>query len=143
MTLEEKREYLKKYRIKTLKIENIKQDRAALRALAEQSTQPIGVQRGGGGPSDRVGRIATCLADAETELLKEEKECKEIRKQIKALIASVPDETNREILTLRFLRGWTVRQVAEKMNYDDRHVRRKTTQAILSINFDSVGKDAL
>ena len=143
MTLEEKREYLKKYRIKTLKIENIKQDRETLRALAEQSTQPIGVQRGSGGPNDRVGRIATCLVDAEKELIKEEEECKETRRRIKALIDSVADETSREILALRFLRGWTVRQVAEKMNYDDRHIRRKTKQAILRMNFDSVHKDTL
>lgn len=66
-------------------------------------------------PSDRFGRIMAVLADRERELEELKAERAAAVKSARAKINCLEDGREREILTLHYLNGWTMKKTAEKV----------------------------
>lgn len=83
--------------------------------------------------------LETILKEMESEK-GSEKRCREIRKEIKkkwkdmqyviACLDLVTCESGREVLFDRFIRGWSIRETAEKEYVSERHVQRITNKAL-------------
>lgn len=71
-----------------------------------------GMPKGRGAVGDRVGRYAAEIADLRGIIQAKVTQCIYERARLERYIASVPDSLTRQIMTLRFERGLTWRQVA-------------------------------
>lgn len=65
-----------------------------------------------------------CLADYETEADRLLQEMNTARQRAEKLIASVPDQAQREVLTRRYIIGQRWEDIAECMGYSRQHVTR-------------------
>lgn len=98
-----------------------------------------------GGTHERKGNPvenAYCaLADYEAEADRLLQEMNTARQRAEKLIASVPDQAQREVLTRRYIIGQRWEDIAESMNYSRQHVTRLHGYALqkmcLNVTFSS------
>ena len=69
--------------------------------------------------SSRVEAAAMGIFDATRALQEQEKEFVHLIQQAEKIIASVPQEKYRQILTLRYLAGWTWKSISDELRYED------------------------
>ena len=69
--------------------------------------------------SSRVEAAAMGIFDATRALQEQEKEFVHLIHQAEQIVASVPQEKYRAILTLRYLAGWTWRSISDELRYED------------------------
>ena len=84
-----------------------------------------------------VERAYCCLSDYAAETDKLMREMIAARQRTEVLIASVPDDVQREVLTRRYIIGQTWEDIAESMNYSRRQITRLhgyALQSIMSLN---------
>lgn len=115
MTLKEKRAFLARYRFIRLAVDIRKDEIHKIQTQSIRTTEEITV--------------------IEKELSAEITEYENQRAQICKLVESIYDENLRELLTLRYIQGFTVEQIADLKHYDERTVRRRINKAVLSIQF--------
>ena len=65
-----------------------------------------------------------CLADYEAEADRLLQEMNAVRQRAESLIASVPEQSQREVLTRRYIIGQRWEDIAVSMNYSRQHVTR-------------------
>ena len=65
-----------------------------------------------------------CLADYEAEADRLLQEMNAVRQRAESLIASVPEQSQREVLTRRYIIGQRWEEIAECMGYSRQHVTR-------------------
>jgi hypothetical protein len=58
------------------------------------------------------------IVDLERELDRRIDEYVDLTREIEGLIANVPDDRHRDILTWRYVNGWSWERIAEAMHYD-------------------------
>ena len=110
------KEYLSRYCSAKKEIECKREEIRQLEAMAEYSSP--GMRRGSGGSaSDKVGRLAAKIADEKRLLEEQVAELMALREEIKAVIDRVENTTFRQLLTLRYINGYTFERVAEEMFY--------------------------
>lgn len=69
--------------------------------------------------SSRVEAAAMGIFDATAEMKKQEAEFLAVVRRAEALIAKIPQEKYRQILTLRYLAGWSFRSISDELRYND------------------------
>ena len=69
--------------------------------------------------SSRVEAAAMGIFDATAELEKQAAEFLAIVRNAEALIARIPQDKYRQILTLRYLAGWSFRSISDELRYED------------------------
>ena len=69
--------------------------------------------------SSRVETAALGLYGAEKALLEQERYYVSLITQAENLVASVAKERYRQILTLRYLAGWSWRSISDELHYED------------------------
>lgn len=81
-----------------------------------------------GGTHERKGNPVEnaycCLADYEAEADRLLQEMNAARQRAESLIASVPEQSQREVLTRRYIIGQRWEDIAVSMNYSRQHVTR-------------------
>ena len=75
-----------------------------------------------------------CLADYETEADRLLQEMNTARQKAEKLIASVPDQAQREVLTRRYIIGQRWEDIALSMNYSRQHITRLHGYALQTIS---------
>ena len=134
MNNEEKKQYLRRYQAAKRRVGLIQEE---IEELRSSKTSPVGLGDGlphGSGTSDLSG-YAACLDELLREL-EAEKEmqmvtCREIRQQI----SMVPDPTEQEILSRRYLLEQRWEKISVEMNYDYRYVLKLHGKALLHFEF--------
>ena len=102
-----------------------KQQVARLRALAEQVTSAATATRVSGTPARSKVESTVCrIADLQSLIQRDICRLAEKYEEIQRIIDKVEDDTCRNILSLRYLSFLTWEEIAEKMDYNERHVRR-------------------
>ncbi len=121
MSNEEKKQYLRRYQAAKKRAKRIQEE---IEELRSSKTSPVGLGDGmphGSGTSDLSGYAARL-----DELLRELKAEKEMQmvtyREIRQQIGMVPDPTEQEILSRRYLLGQSWEKIAVEMNYGYRHV---------------------
>lgn len=118
------KDYLARYRWITKSIEA---KRAMASKLREQARTVGGVNSVGtrsSQPYDRVGEITAKIVDLEREINEEIARSIAAGREIRAVIADIPDERGRVLFELYYLNCLSLEQAAEKLNLSYRHVRR-------------------
>lgn len=123
MNNEEKKQYLRRYQEAKKRAKRIQEEIDALRS---SETSPVGLGDGlphGSGTSDLSGYAARW--DELVRELEAEKEMQMIvYREIRQQISMVPDPTEQEILSRRYLIGQSWEKIAVEMKYSYRHVTK-------------------
>ncbi len=123
MNNEEKKQYLRRYQVAKRR-EKLIQD--AIAELRSSKTSPVGLGDGmphGSGTSDLSGyaaRLDELMRELEAEREMQMVTYREIRQQI----SMVPDPTEQEILSRRYLIGQSWEKIAVEMGYSYRNITR-------------------
>lgn len=123
MNNEEKKQYLRRYQEAKKRAKRIQEEIDALRS---SETSPVGLGDGlphGSGTSDLSGYAARwdeLVRELETEKEMQMVTYREIRQQI----SMVPDPTEQEILSRRYLIGQSWEKIAVEMGYSYRNITR-------------------
>ena len=123
MNNEEKKQYLRRYQEAKKRAKRIQEEIDALRS---SETSPVGLGDGlphGSGTSDLSGYAARW--DELVRELEAEKEMQMVTyREIRQQISMVPDPTEQEILSRRYLIGQSWEKIAVEMKYSYRHVTK-------------------
>lgn len=123
MNNEEKKQYLRRYQTAKRRVGMIQEE---IEELRSSKTSPVGLGDGmphGSGTSDLSGyaaRLDELLRELEAEKEMQMVTYREIRQQI----GMVPDPTEQEILSRRYLIGQSWEKIAVEMGYSYRNVTR-------------------
>lgn len=102
-----------------------KQQVARLREIAECATSIANAARVSGTPARSKVESTVCrIADLQAMIQQDLCRLAEKYEEIQRIIDKVEDDTCRNILSLRYLSFLTWEEIAEKMDYNERHVRR-------------------
>ena len=101
--------------------ELIKSNKAELERLRELSTcissPAAGGTSRGNAPGDRVGNIATRIADLEAQIQQDIDYYITVKSDIHNAIERITNRDERLLLRMRYIDGMTWEQIAEKMHY--------------------------
>ena len=129
MTNQEKKAWLQQYRLLDRQIQQKADEIAAWRARAEKVTPSYsGDPCGGGG--DRIQSAVDKILQLESEASQEISQLLELEREIREAIRTVEDPTLRLMLEYRYIHGLTWEQIADRMSYNDRWVRRLHGKAL-------------
>lgn len=121
--------YLEQYRHLDNEIKIKQEQLSRLRELAE-SVSPFGSGISSGETSDKVGRTAAKLVDAENEIKEMINRLVALKNDIEKIIESVENAKLRQILTLRYINGRTFEKIAEEMGYSYMQIYRLHEKAL-------------
>lgn len=130
MNNEEKKQYLRRYQAAKRRAKMIQEEIDELRS---SKTSPVGLGDGlphGSGTSDLSGyaaRLDELMRELEAEKEMQMVTYREIRQQI----SMVPDPTEQEILSRRYLLEQRWEKISVEMNYDYRYVLKLHGKALL------------
>ena len=130
MNNEEKKQYLRRYQVAKRRAEMIQEE---IEELRSSKTSPVGLGDGmprGSGTSDLSGyaaRLDELLRELEAEKEMQMVTYREIRQQI----GMVPDPTEQEILSRRYLLEQRWEKISVEMNYAYRYVLKLHGKALL------------
>lgn len=123
MNNEEKKQYLRRYQAAKRRAKMIQEE---IEELRSSKTSPVGLGDGmphGSGTSDLSGyaaRLDELMRELEAEREMQMVTYREIRQQI----SMVPDPTEQEILSRRYLIGQSWEKIAVEMGYSYRNITR-------------------
>jgi DNA-directed RNA polymerase specialized sigma subunit len=89
-----------------------------------------GDKSGGGGGRFDLSDLAARVDDLQRDLLREAVRCVDLRRDITRKINDMSSENEKLLLHLRYIRGMTFEEVADKMGYSTRHVIRMHGSAL-------------
>ena len=123
------KEILENYKILDLAISNREAELERLEATATRVSASSGSSQGGGA-SDKVGINAALLADERIALQSDVAKLIELKKEAKRIIGLIPDMSDRELVWMRYILGYTYETIAEKSFYCSKQVYNKIYNAL-------------
>ena len=123
------KEILENYKILDLAISNREAEIEKLEARATRVSASSGGSKGGSA-SDKVGITAALLADERSALQSDVAKLMELKKEAKRIIGLIPDMTDRELVRMRYILGYTYEAIAEKSFYCSKQVYTKIHTAL-------------
>ena len=86
------------------------------------------------GASDRMGATVAKIVDMEQGLADEAQEVSTILNEVLAAIRAVHDETQRAVLTMRYVEGLGWQKIAEQIHYEERQTYAIHGRALAGVN---------
>lgn len=127
---QKKIEYLSRYRKLGKRIEQLSTERAMWLSRACKTTQTISdmpkAKNGAQGDSSEVAQYI----EIGEEITQELRELRCLRREILAVIATVKEDTLYNLMRYRYIDGLTFEQIAVKLDYGYRHIKRLHRKAI-------------
>lgn len=128
-----KEDWLNRYRKLDTEIDRKCEELSRWRSRAEKITPTLSQAPGGGGNGDRVADAVEKIMGIEEEINADVDRLISIRSEVEKAIKSVPDETLRTLLELRYIDGLTWEKIAVRMNYCYMQVCRLHGKALAEI----------
>ena len=129
------KEYLSQYRALNARIDAKLAQVERLRHLARSAG---GLGNSGGVHStqlrDRVGELTAKIVDLEAEINSEIDELVDLEREIRGCIAKIPNENQRVVLEMKYISGWTLFQIADKLNYSLDGIKKIHKRALESVH---------
>ena len=88
----------------------------------------------GGGTHDRMAAVVAKIIDMENGLTGEAAEVSTALENVLAAINSVQDETQRAVLTMRYVEGLGWPKISEQIHYEQRHTYTIHGRALAAVN---------
>ncbi len=132
MTTEEVKQFLSSYRNHLVSIRRLQEEQEQIRAIA---TSCGGASSGGtpGSTSDKVGKLAGRLADLDSIILAEMDEAIIKRDKVRSVIEAVEDDRLRNLLSLKYISGYSFEHIAVELNYCYKHTCRLHNEALQAV----------
>ena len=131
----EAREYLKQISVMRRRIAQAKDELAKLEALKYSISPVVSDSSGGGSPKpDKLERAIVTAVAAEERLEQEVIEYLDMLDEIKETIKSLPNQDHADILLLKYVNGYTLRQCGRQMHYSERQAQRLHGYALKDLN---------
>lgn len=112
------------YQAMRLEVKALAERRDYYLDLAQKCTPVYGALPGGGGSyAGKVARYVDKAVDKARELDKRLAVLIELEREIEGVIAQVPDETARSVLTYRYINGWRLKEIGDRMGYSWEYMR--------------------
>lgn len=127
------KEYLSQYRDADREINAKLEQIRRLKELATKTTQVISSDRIQSSPENKIEQICAKIADMETEVDEEIDKLQETKTSVERAISSVPDASQRAVLTRRYINGERWEEIAVKLNYHYRWVLELHGRALQAI----------
>lgn len=124
MTNEEKRAVLGQYQLIERELKRLREEYHKEYDLARRITPLLTGSPRGKTDGNRVENAASAMADIRRDISRQIVERRQARRRILAIIGRVDDATYRELLTYRYIDGLYFEDVADKMGYSYRHIKR-------------------
>lgn len=133
MTNQEKVNYLKRYRVLSLEIDQITDESQRWQDIATRiSPSYSNMPHSGGG--DKVQTAAVEIAELLDKLTEKIRQAVMLRQNIKTLIEGISDKTLRQLMIYRYINGKKWEEIAVLMEYDYRYVHKLHSKCLCQIN---------
>lgn len=118
------KEYLGQYQMMRMEVKSLADRRDYYLGLAQKCTPAYGVVPGGSGSNEgKTARYVDKAVDKARELEARLNDLIELEREIEGVIAQISDATARSILTCRYINGWNLKEIADRMGYDRDYMR--------------------
>ena len=135
MTYKEKRELLNSYRSSVIRIKGLQRELGEWEAIANNITQKIKpVMVNSSKTGSKLESDAIKILEIETQLNQELNAIIQTRTSVNDIINTVRDTRKRDILTLRYINGIPVREIARNRNVAEQNIHKIIKRTIQSIN---------
>lgn len=129
MTTEEVKQFLSSYRNHLVSIRRLSEEQEQIRAIAT-SCGGASSGRTPGSTSDKVGKLAGRLADLDSIILAEMDDAIVQRDKVRRIIGMVEDYRLRNLLSLKYISGYSFEHIAVELNYCYKHTCRLHNEAL-------------
>lgn len=134
MNNQEKKAFLNRYLASKSRFSSAAEEMSRIRSEAVRITPILSdMPSGSAGARDRISRSVERLEACADKLERESEVMQKTMEEINTAILTVQDATLRQLLTLRYINGYTWEQIAVKMNYSYVHVCRLHGKALSEI----------
>lgn len=127
--------YLQRYRAALARYQSLARSIVELRETLTGTTQALRPDPvSGGGGQDRMAGVVARIADMEAELSDALADLDAQLRQTVAAIEAVPDETQRAVLTLRYIEGMDWNGIQGRLNYEKTQIFVIHGRALVAVN---------
>ena len=127
--------YLQRYRAARTRQQSLLRAVADLRESLTGTTQALKSDVvTGSGPTDRMAAVVAEIADMEAAMADALAEVNQALRDTLAAIDAVPDETQRAVLTMRYVEGLGWTDIQERMNYERTQAFVIHGRALVAVN---------
>lgn len=126
--------FLKQYTALQAQYDSIKRDMAKRRECLTSISAPMGGDAVQSSSSDQMASVIASIIDSEVDLAETARQIEKTLREILEAIASVPDATQRAILTLRYVEGLDWLEVSGHVHYAERQTYYFHGLALIEIN---------
>ncbi len=134
MTNQEKIKWLSRYRILSRKIDDLAEELEQWRTRATKITPTLSQEPRGAGNGDKLQSSVVKICELEEELDQKIRVLLLQRDEIVAVLDSLPEDTLRQLMRYRYIKGMTWDEIAEEMYYSRMQVCRLHGRALNKIN---------
>lgn len=130
------KEYLSRYRWQNDRINAKLEQLAELRRKAQTVSGGSSDGSHSSTPYDRVGELTLKIVALENKINEEIDKSVDLQNEIRAAIARVPDERLQSLLEYKYINGYTLEEIAVRMDYSYPQICRLHGRALRSVKDD-------
>lgn len=130
------KEYLSRYRWQNDRINAKLEQVAELRRKAQTVSSGSSDGSHSSTPYDRIGEITARIVDLEREINEDMDRSIDVQREIRAAIARVTDERLQSLLEYKYINGYTLEEIAVRMDYSYPQICRLHGRALQSVKDD-------
>jgi DNA-directed RNA polymerase specialized sigma subunit len=130
------KEYLSRYRWQNDSINAKLEQVAELRRKAQTVCSGSSDGTHSSTPYDRIGEITARIVDLEREINEDIDRSIDVQREIRAAIARVTDERLQSLLEYKYINGYTLEEIAVRMDYSYPQICRLHGRALQSVKDD-------
>ena len=134
MTNKEKQLYLEKYMTICSELEEISEQIERRRSQSEKITQMLSITSMSKTSTSKIESAVEELELLAIELVKKQLQEINTKVHIEKITMSIADAKLQEIIKLKYLKGYKLNEIANKMNYSYRQIQRLHHNAIRAIS---------
>ena len=130
------KEYLSRYRWQNDRINAKLEQVAELRRKAQTVSSGSSDGSHSSTPYDRIGEITARIVELEREINEDIDRSIDVQREIRAAIARVTDERLQSLLEYKYINGYTLEEIAVRMDYSYPQICRLHGRALQSVKDD-------
>lgn len=127
------KEYLRQYINAKNRFKSISDEMIEIRSEATRITPVISDMPSGSHVNDKIALSVEKLDECAKKLEEEAKRMRKAMDDVQNVINSISNPTYRQVLTYRYINGYTWEQIAVKMNYTYRNITRLHGKALRNV----------
>lgn len=130
---QEKVRWLRRYREAGLRLSDRMDELARWEALSCRLTSSLSETGVHGGSGPKMDDVVAEIVDAKAAIATEISGYKQTRQEVVEAIRGLPEECERDVLECRYLKGMYFEEIAKKLCYSERQVRRMHNSGLINL----------